>query len=176
MNLSLNLSKFNSLTIKKKCAEAAFLYRNYSQIFPTRRVIYEYKAIKISFICCSAAFAGESYSDDGGSGGPIGGSGGPIGGSGGPIGGSGGPIGGSGGPVASWLSELSHVHESECTIMLQSKPVRRRDGETAEREAANGGPAGCGGGGSEELRERIRAVQERAHTVSSVFSTLCRYF
>ena len=26
-------------------------------------------------------------------------------------------------PVAYWLRELSLVHEAECTIMLQSKPV-----------------------------------------------------
>jgi hypothetical protein len=77
-----------------------------------------------------------------------------------------------GGPVASWLSELAHVHESECTIMLQSKPVRRRDCELSERD--NAATASGGVGNTGEVRERIRAVQERAHTVSSVFSTLCR--
>ena len=28
-----------------------------------------------------------------------------------------------GGPILFWLRELSLVHEAECTIMLQSKPV-----------------------------------------------------
>ena len=66
------------------------------------------------------------------------------------------------GPVGSWLSELRGVHEAECTIMLQSKPVRRAEAE-AGQEAVG------------EVRERIRLIQDRAHTLSSTFASMCRW-
>ena len=47
------------------------------------------------------------------------------------------------GPVGSWLSELKNVHESECTIMLQSKPVRRSDCDSVKE-------------GVTEIKEKIR--------------------
>ena len=66
------------------------------------------------------------------------------------------------GPVGSWVSELRAVHEAECTIMLQSKPVRRAEAE-AGHEAVG------------EVRERIRLIQDRAHTLSSTFASMCRW-
>jgi len=67
------------------------------------------------------------------------------------------------GPVASWLAELANVQESECTIMLQSKPVRRATGEESGERA-----------GIADVRERITMIQERAHSLSSMFANICR--
>ena len=65
------------------------------------------------------------------------------------------------GPVGSWLSELKNVHESECTIMLQSKPVRRSDSENVQE-------------GITDIKERIKLIQDRAHLLSGLFASMCR--
>ena len=65
------------------------------------------------------------------------------------------------GPVGSWLSELKNVHESECTIMLQSKPVRRSESESVQEGIA-------------DTRERIKLIQDRAHLLSGLFANMCR--
>lgn len=65
------------------------------------------------------------------------------------------------GPVGSWLSELKNVHESECTIMLQSKPVRRSESENVQEGIA-------------DIKERIRLIQDRANLLSGLFASLCR--
>ena len=65
------------------------------------------------------------------------------------------------GPVGSWLSELKNVHESECTIMLQSKPVRRSESEHVQEGIA-------------DIKERIRLIQDRAHLLSGLFASMCR--
>ena len=65
------------------------------------------------------------------------------------------------GPVGSWLSELKNVHESECTIMLQSKPVRRSESENVQEGIA-------------DTKERIKLIQDRAHLLSGLFANMCR--
>ena len=65
------------------------------------------------------------------------------------------------GPVGSWLSELKNVHESECTIMLQSKPVRRSESESVQEGIA-------------DTKERIKLIQDRAHLLSGLFANMCR--
>ena len=64
---------------------------------------------------------------------------------------------GGGGSLAAWLAEVRGLQEAECSIMLQSKPLRLGPGRRA------------GGVG-----ERVRHIQERAHQVSSEFARLCR--
>lgn len=65
------------------------------------------------------------------------------------------------GPVGSWLSELKNVHESECTIMLQSKPVRKSDAENDKD-------------GITDIKEKIKIIQDRAHLLSGLFANMCR--
>ena len=84
--------------------------------------------------------------------------------------------------VVFWLRELCLVHEAECTIMLQSKPV---GGSTSVGPAINGtgGPcAGADGAGAGSTynqthlgnfwagnsKDTIRAIQSRAHAISAV--------
>ena len=76
-----------------------------------------------------------------------------------------------------WLRELSLVHESECTIMLQSKPVSEGGQQQQERkrqqlEKQQSCPTLFAVGGSS--RDTIRAIQTRAHSISAVFAKLCR--
>ena len=47
-------------------------------------------------------------------------------------------------PVQFWLRELSLVHESECTIMLQSKPVATTATTTSSSTSDLTDPAGGG--------------------------------
>ena len=65
------------------------------------------------------------------------------------------------GPVGSWLSELKNVHESECTIMLQSKPVRKSESDQMRE-------------GITDIKERIKLIQDRAHLLSGIFANMCR--
>ena len=65
------------------------------------------------------------------------------------------------GPVGSLLMELKNVHESECTIMLQSKPVRRSESENVKE-------------GITDIKERIKLIQDRAHVLSGMFANMCR--
>ena len=57
--------------------------------------------------------------------------------------------------------ELKNVHESECTIMLQSKPVRRSESENVKE-------------GITDIKERIKLIQDRAHVLSGMFANMCR--
>jgi len=79
--------------------------------------------------------------------------------------------------VVFWLRELCLVHEAECTIMLQSKPV---GGSTSPN-----GPDGAGLGSTYNQthlgnfwagnsKDTIRAIQSRAHAISAVFAKLCK--
>ena len=90
-------------------------------------------------------------------------------------------------PVAYWLRELSLVHEAECTIMLQSKPVspaeqarqiqqqqqqgcsKAREGQLKSGLALWAGAAGAG-----NSKDTIRAIQARAQSISAAFAKLCR--
>jgi hypothetical protein len=70
--------------------------------------------------------------------------------------------------VQLWLHELSKVHEAECTIMLQSKPITSGDPDSKpEVEIAAGFLAG-------NSRDTIRAIQSKAHSISAVFVKLCK--
>ena len=97
-------------------------------------------------------------------------------------------------PVSFWLRELGLVHEAECTIMLQSKPVsnsgsgnnnnnnnnnsssssssskfgRSNVQEEEEEEESNSFWSG------NSSKDTIRAIQSRAHSISAVFAKLCR--
>ena len=93
-------------------------------------------------------------------------------------------------PVAYWLRELSLVHEAECTIMLQSKPVspaeqarqiqqqQQQQGcsSKASREGQlKSGLALWGAAGAGNSKDTIRAIQARAQSISAAFAKLCRY-
>ena len=90
-------------------------------------------------------------------------------------------------PVAYWLRELSLVHEAECTIMLQSKPVspaeqarqiqqQQQQGCSKAREGQlKSGLALWGAAGAGNSRDTIRAIQARAQSISAAFAKLCRY-
>lgn len=75
--------------------------------------------------------------------------------------------------VVFWLRELCLVHEAECTIMLQSKPV---GGNTSE--SSNGtttyNQANLGNFWAGNSKDTIRAIQSRAHAISAVFAKLCK--
>ena len=89
-----------------------------------------------------------------------------------------------------WLRELCLVHEAECTIMLQSKPVGGSTGPAGSNGAGGHGPGGVGadgaGAGSTynqthmgnfwagNSKDTIRAIQSRAHAISAVFAKLCK--
>ena len=90
--------------------------------------------------------------------------------------------------VVFWLRELCLVHEAECTIMLQSKPV---GGSTSVGPAINGTGGPCAGADGAGLgstynqthlgnfwagnsKDTIRAIQSRAHAISAVFAKLCK--
>ena len=77
-----------------------------------------------------------------------------------------------------WLRELGLVHEAECTIMLQSKPVA---GEAMGSRGRPDRPVSLSGRQEEEgsfwagnSKDTIRAIQTRAHAISAVFAKLCR--
>ncbi len=81
-------------------------------------------------------------------------------------------------PVSFWLRELCLVHESECTIMLQSKPIAEDNSSNSNNSSSRkqqhqklGSMMMLSGGGS---RDTIRAIQTRAHAISAVFAKLCR--
>ena len=57
--------------------------------------------------------------------------------------------------------ELKNVHESECTIMLQSKPVRKSESDQMRE-------------GITDIKERIKLIQERASLLSGIFANMCR--
>lgn len=69
------------------------------------------------------------------------------------------------GSERAWLVELRQVHESECTIMLQSKPVRGR-GMNGSRDDASADAT--------VIKDKIKSIQQRAHVISAVFARLCR--
>ncbi len=80
-----------------------------------------------------------------------------------------------------WLRELGLVHEAECTIMLQSKPVAESSaaaattsgrGKGAKSSSSSSSMLWAAAGGSS--RDTIRAIQSRAHAISAVFAKLCR--
>ena len=88
-------------------------------------------------------------------------------------------------PVAYWLRELSLVHEAECTIMLQSKPVSpaeqaRQQFQQQQQQAGKakeGHPEGLalwGAGAGGNSKDTIRAIQARAQSISAAFAKLCR--
>ena len=96
-------------------------------------------------------------------------------------------------PVNFWLRELSLVHEAECTIMLQSKPVSPNNNnnnnenhsmtlpKTPQQQHQVAPPLSSlddsGGGGSfwaGNSKDTIRAIQTRAHSISAAFAKLCR--
>ena len=68
------------------------------------------------------------------------------------------------GPVQSWLSELKTVNDSECTTMLQSKPIRpkRVAKDEPKQPLAN-------------IHDKIEDIQEKADTISGLFADLFRY-
>ena len=79
--------------------------------------------------------------------------------------------------VVFWLRELCLVHEAECTIMLQSKPV----GGSTGTNGADGAGVGStynqthlGNFWAGNSKDTIRAVQSRAHAISAVFAKLCK--
>jgi hypothetical protein len=79
-------------------------------------------------------------------------------------------------PVSYWLRELSLVHEAECTIMLQSKPVnpethKATRSETSSPTSTSAALALWGAGNS---KDTIRAIQARAQAISAAFAKLCR--
>lgn len=78
-------------------------------------------------------------------------------------------------PVNFWLRELSMVHEAECTIMLQSKPVASLEQDTGSNlrdGREDSPPSGMFWAGN--VKDTIRAIQARAHSISAVFAKLCR--
>ena len=89
--------------------------------------------------------------------------------------------------MAYWLRELSLVHEAECTIMLQSKPVspaeqarqiqqqQQQGCSKASREGQlKSGLALWGAAGAGNSKDTIRAIQARAQSISAAFAKLCR--
>lgn len=87
-------------------------------------------------------------------------------------------------PVAYWLRELSLVHEAECTIMLQSKPVspaeQARQIQQQQQQQASKAKEGrltglaLWGAGAGNSKDTIRAIQARAQSISAAFAKLCR--
>ena len=81
-------------------------------------------------------------------------------------------------PVSYWIRELACVHESECTIMLQSKPVSdagsTRGGSFDPESSQSLDRAACSGFWAGNSKDTIRAIQGRAHSISAVFAKLCR--
>ena len=86
-----------------------------------------------------------------------------------------------------WLHELSTVHEAECTIMLQSKPITSggdpiaqtaigaaKAGPTSIRTQTAIGGAEAGGFWAGSSKDTIRAIQSKAHAISAVFVKLCK--
>ena len=69
----------------------------------------------------------------------------------------------SGGPVQSWIYELKTVNESECTTMLQSKPIKskRLTKEVSNEPVAN-------------IHHKIRDIQEKAAVISGLLANLFR--
>ena len=92
-------------------------------------------------------------------------------------------------PVQLWLHELSTVHEAECTIMLQSKPITSADPNSIKNQSAIGaaeagsysmktqtaiGASEAGGFWAGSSKDTIRAIQSKAHAISAVFVKLCK--
>ena len=69
----------------------------------------------------------------------------------------------SAGPVTSWVQEMKYAHESECTTMLQSKPIKtkRLTKEVFYEPSAN-------------INHKIKDVQEKAAIISGLFADLIR--
>ena len=82
--------------------------------------------------------------------------------------------------MAYWLRELSLVHEAECTIMLQSKPVSpaeqarqiQQQQQQQQQQPTSSGQALWGLAGNS--KDTIRAIQARAQSISAAFAKLCR--
>ncbi|XP_042208708.1 protein inscuteable homolog [Homarus americanus] len=68
------------------------------------------------------------------------------------------------GSVGQWLKELSVLYESECMNTLQSKSL---PGECGRRPATSTST-------SSSTRHAVRAIQRRAHAVSTEFARLCQ--
>ena len=68
------------------------------------------------------------------------------------------------GPLQSWLSELKSVNDSECTTMLQSKPIRpkRVTKDVSKEPLAN-------------IHHKIGDILEKADIISGLFTDLIRY-
>ena len=73
--------------------------------------------------------------------------------------------------VVFWLRELCLVHEAECTIMLQSKPIGGA-GDAPANSTYNQTHLGNFWAGNS--KDTIRAIQSRAHAISAVFAKLCK--
>ena len=73
--------------------------------------------------------------------------------------------------VVFWLRELCLVHEAECTIMLQSKPI----GGAADAPVnTTYNQTHLGNFWAGNSKDTIRAIQSRAHAISAVFAKLCK--
>nr|XP_053634436.1 protein inscuteable homolog isoform X2 [Cherax quadricarinatus] len=68
------------------------------------------------------------------------------------------------GSVDHWLKELSVLYESECMNTLQSKSL---PGESAQSSTSSGSS-------SSTTSHAVRAIQRRAHAVSTEFARLCQ--
>ena len=68
------------------------------------------------------------------------------------------------GPLQSWLSELKTVNDSECTTMLQSKPIRpkRVSKDVSKEPLAN-------------IHHKIGDILEKADIITGLFGDLIRY-
>lgn len=74
-----------------------------------------------------------------------------------------------------WLRELCLVHEAECTIMLQSKPVGgSNNADIGISAAATYNQSHMGNFWAGNSKDTIRAIQSRAHAISAVFAKLCK--
>ena len=67
-------------------------------------------------------------------------------------------------PVESWLYSLHVGDEAECPTMLESKPIptHRKSQDTPTHNIA-------------QIQQNIQTIQKRAHAVSTIFASLCRY-
>ena len=76
--------------------------------------------------------------------------------------------------VVFWLRELCLVHEAECTIMLQSKPVGGATNNDNVSANSTYNQAHMGNFWAGNSKDTIRAIQSRAHSISAVFAKLCK--
>ena len=64
----------------------------------------------------------------------------------------------------SWLYSLHVGDEAECPTMLESKPIpTHRKSEDPPTHNI------------EQIQQNIQTIQKRAHAVSTIFASLCRY-